>query len=165
MVDIPVEKKNQGTPWWVWLLVLIVIGGLAWYFLDGRDERATPGNNATATTTDSLATAPAATGATGVQAITTIGELSGDTVGRSVSLMNVRVLSADETGGVVIGDDNGQSVFVSTSIPSGFAAGSRVNVTGTVQAGNTPTAGQTAPPAGLPSDATHYIEAYSIQPA
>jgi hypothetical protein len=77
----------------------------------------------------------------------------------------VQVVSADETGGLFIGDDNGQRVFVSTSIPSGFAAGSRVNITGVVQSGDAATTGRTGPPQGLPGSASHYIEADTIQPA
>jgi hypothetical protein len=160
MVDIPVEKKGQGTPWWLWLVLLVVIAIAAWYFLARPDDRPDPREGPANETEMPLAQAPE-------NAITSLDQFGGDTaglIGRPVSLMNMQVLTADETGGLFIGDET-QRVFVSTSKPSGFAAGSLVNITGAVQAGNSATAGQSGPPAGLPADAPYYIEAYSIQPA
>ena len=30
MANIPVEKTHSGTPWWLWLLGLLLLGGLVW---------------------------------------------------------------------------------------------------------------------------------------
>lgn len=37
MAHIPVEKKS-GTPWWVWLLALLLIGGVIWLFAEMFDD-------------------------------------------------------------------------------------------------------------------------------
>lgn len=160
MAQIPVEKKSSGLPWWGWLIALAVIVAVAWLLLAGdNDEMVVADSNYTSGTT-----AVAVSDAGPITSLSAL--MNADAViGQSVSLMGVQVQSADELGGLFIGDEEGRRAFVSTAIPSGFAAGSRVNVTGTVQGGDTATAGRTGPPTGLPAGAAWYIEADSIQPA
>ena len=42
MANIPLERTETGTPWWVWLLGLLVLVGLVWFLIeafgDGEDD-------------------------------------------------------------------------------------------------------------------------------
>lgn len=41
MARIPVEKQRGGSKWWLWLLGLLILGGLIWLFADTFDGDAT----------------------------------------------------------------------------------------------------------------------------
>jgi hypothetical protein len=40
VADIPVKPRRAGTPWWLWLVALLVLAVLVWFALDllGDDE-------------------------------------------------------------------------------------------------------------------------------
>ena len=38
MADIPVEPTRTGTPWWLWLLGLLLLAGLLWFLLEAFDD-------------------------------------------------------------------------------------------------------------------------------
>jgi hypothetical protein len=155
MVDIPVEKKRRGLPWLVWLLLLVAIAVAAWYLFaspDGRRLRAdavapavTPGE--TYTSLDQIAADPAGS------------------AGQQITLAGAEVVSSVGSGGLLVADDSGNRIFLATADANAFAAGSRVNVTGTIQAGDPGGAGAASRPVGMPADTSHYILADRIEPA
>lgn len=38
MANIPVERTSTGTPWWLWLLGLLLLAGLIWFLLEAFDD-------------------------------------------------------------------------------------------------------------------------------
>ena len=58
MANIPVERTDAGTPWWLWLLGLLLLAGLIWFLVDalGDDDDV----DALAADDDIEAVAPAA---------------------------------------------------------------------------------------------------------
>lgn len=38
MANIPVERTSAGTPWWVWLLGLLLLAGLLWFLISAFDD-------------------------------------------------------------------------------------------------------------------------------
>ena len=127
MATIPVEKKS-GTPIWMWLLPLLLLGLLLAYFLtrDGDDEVATtdpagqvdtagpdaadPDNvdGPDGTAVGAAGTGAAATGAAG-GAITSVNDLYGESltslVGRSVEIEDATVLSVTGDSTFYVGAD------------------------------------------------------------
>lgn len=155
MVDIPVEKKRRGLPWVVWVLLLVAIAVAAWYLFaspDGRRLRetamnpaATPGE--TWTSLDQIAADPAGS------------------AGQEIMLADVNVTARVGSGGLVVADAAGNRIFVATADAASFAEGSRVNITGTIQAGEEGGDGEASRPVGMPADTTHYIVADRVEPA
>jgi hypothetical protein len=41
VADIPVKPRRTGTPWWLWLVLVLVLAGLVWFALEFlRDDDA-----------------------------------------------------------------------------------------------------------------------------
>lgn len=38
MANIPVERTSTGTPWWLWLLGLLLLGGLLWFLISALGD-------------------------------------------------------------------------------------------------------------------------------
>ncbi len=38
MANIPVERPSSGTPWWLWLLGVLLLGGLIWFIAEAFDN-------------------------------------------------------------------------------------------------------------------------------
>lgn len=131
MAEIPVQQKS-GIPWWVWLLLgLLVIGLLVWLFTRDDDDRVgasqaeqpvaiAPVADPAMDTNMAVGTAaPAgATGAAGdtgpitdLAAIAGAGDMSA-LVGRNVQLSNVRVQSVVGDRTFWVEGEGGQRAFV-----------------------------------------------------
>lgn len=105
MAEIPIERKG-GIPWWVWLLLaLLVLGLLFWLFADNDEAEVAPvaaveteaplvvGTDPAATTGEAAAGGTAAAGTiTDPATILTAGDRSA-LAGRQVQLANMRVVS------------------------------------------------------------------------
>lgn len=123
MAEIPVEKKG-GIPWWVWLLLALLVAALLWWLLDDRDRgeplAAPPYQQSVAPAQDSVAAvaptaAAAPTGDAGaITNLTAIGgaTASGDVVGRQVELNDVPVLEMVSDAGFYIGSSPADRVYV-----------------------------------------------------
>lgn len=91
MANIPVERTDRagGTPWWAWLLGLIILIGLIWLLaslLTGDDPNPEP-----VTTTDTTAVAPApGAQATGDEVITDVRRLADAPSARDFSDRQIR---------------------------------------------------------------------------
>lgn len=91
MANIPVEKTDTGTPWWLWLLGLLLLAGLVWLVVELFDDDDDVAEMDTVETVEPVDTvAPVAAGP-----ITSIAELADgrDAIGRAVRLDDVRVLT------------------------------------------------------------------------
>lgn len=162
MAEIPVEKKG-GIPWWVWLLLaLLLLGLLFWLFADNDEAERVPvaGTEPVAVETDvgTVATvAPGAGAAAGaavagaggevpggpITDLATIASATGDSlVGREVRLTNVLAPAVPEDAGFWVGEGN-QRVWVvleEVRAPNtpfegrvNVDPGDRVDIVGTVQ--------------------------------
>ena len=166
MAEIPVHKKEGGIPWWVWLILALIIAALLWWlFADhDRNEVVTP----PVATTEPVQ--PLATNDVGP--ITTIATLMSaplsTMVGREVVLTGVPVESLEGDQAFYIGDSpTNRALVVFNEQPTPNQAkegnvdvnpGSMVTLRGTVrEAGATPPPGTTTP---LPGGA--YIEASNV---
>lgn len=155
MVDIPVERRRRGLPWIVWVLLLVALAVAGWYLLaspEGRRLRdtaisptAAPGE--TWTSLDQIAADPAGS------------------AGQQIMLADVEVVSRVGDGGLVIADAAGNRIFVATADAGAFTAGSRVNITGSIRAGEAGGDGEASRPTGMPADTSHYIIADHVEPA
>lgn len=154
MVDIPVERRRRGLPWIIWILLLAAIAVAAWYLLapDGRRLRDTALNQ------------PAAPGETRTSLDQIIADPAGS-AGQQIMLADVTVRARVGSGGLVVADAAGNRIFVATADAERFAPARRVNITGTIQAGEAGADGEASRPAGMPADTTHYIVADRIEPA
>ena len=131
MAEIPVEKKN-GTPWWVWLLLGLLLLGLLWWLLSDDDEVEavdTAAPVAVETDTGSVSDDTAMVGATaaGAAAGTAVGATAGgpitdlatiigatddSLVGREVRLTGVTAGAVPEDAGFYVTGAGGERVWV-----------------------------------------------------
>lgn len=151
MVDIPVERKKRGAPWWIWLLVALTILALGWFAL-----AAAGGGDRTAT--------GAAMDAD--ETVTSLNQLTGNAAllaGQRVDLEDVQVVALPPGGGLLVAETGGTPVYVATPDAARFAIGNEIDVSGSVQASEAGGNGLASRPAGLPADATHYIAADRIE--
>ncbi len=106
MAEIAIEKKSQGTSWWLWLLLaLIVIGGLIWYFAARDRDSSTETRNRSDTTATNSGTI------TDMSVLYNVSNPS-DYVGRTVSSAPVRVLSVTGDRTFWVGDAIGRQSLV-----------------------------------------------------
>ena len=165
MAEIPVHKKG-GIPWWVWLLLAILLAALLW-FLFARDDNDADRVAAPVETTqpvDTMVTDNTMVGTDATGPITTLAALTAAPMatmqGRQVNLTGVPVgeVTADE--GFYIGEtapNRAYVVFNETPTPGTAQEGnydvnadSIVNLTGTVRPASEAPAGKTIP-AGVDS--------------
>lgn len=166
MAEIPVHKKG-GIPWWVWLLLALVLAGLLWLLLANDDDDVEPVADTTVVEqpVDDVAVTDAGP-------ITSIAMLMGapmsSMVGRDVMLTGVPVESLEGDQAFYIGDSpTNRALVVFNEQPTPNQAmegnvdvnkGSMVTLRGTVRDGSaTPPTGTTTP---LPAGA--YIEASNV---
>lgn len=169
MAEIPVHKKG-GIPWWVWLLLALIIAALLWWLLADND-RADPVTDPLVTETTPVIDETVIADTT-VGPITTMGALMGaplaSMIGREVVLTGVPVESLEGDQAFYIGDSpTNRALVVFNEQPTpGMAMegnvdvnpGSMVTLRGTVRDGAaTPPPGTTTP---LPAGA--YIEASNV---
>lgn len=155
MVEIPVEKKKGGLSWVVWLLLLAAIAVAAWYLFASPEGRRLREDATTATV------APG-------EAYTSLDQIAANpagSAGQPITLTGVQVVSTVGSGGLLIADDSGSRIFVASAEAPSFAAGSRVNIMGTIQAGEEGGEGEASRPVGMPPDTSHYIVADQITAA
>ncbi|MET1755825.1 hypothetical protein ABVV53_10195 [Novosphingobium sp. RD2P27] len=105
MVEIPVERKSGGVPWWVWvLLVVVALGLLIWW---ASDDEVVPVETETAAV---VAVPPA-----GPTAVTDISmllpQIPADFVGREVQLNGVQVQEVVGDVGFWIGPSAEQRIY------------------------------------------------------
>lgn len=128
MVEIPVERKSTGVPWWVWLLgALLLLGVLWWIFADNdREEVALapapvvvtePIDPVVAVPVTGAAIAPVDGVAAASGPITDLATILGTAdraalAGRPVDLANMRVLDVVGDRTFFVGPDQNRRVFV-----------------------------------------------------
>lgn len=182
MTEIPIERKSKGgVPWWVWLLIGLVIAAVLWWLLTGRDnDRVTPAP-AAVTQAELATTEPTDVGQDTAAAgpITDLGTLASsndrEVVGRRVRLTNVPAGEVPADAGFWITGDNGAREYVilhevrtpSTPIEGKIDVnqGDRLDVTGTVRSASNGVPEDAAipgPTAPLPAAVKHYIDAESV---
>lgn len=169
MAEIPVHKKEGGIPWWVWLILALIIAGLLWWLFADNDVN-DPVTDPLVTETTPLVEQPVVADAVGP--ITTMAALMGaplaTMVGREVMLTGVPVESLEGDQSFYIGDSaTNRSLVVFNEQPTPNQAqegnldvnpGSMVTVRGVIRDGSaTPPPGTTTP---LPGGA--YIEASNV---
>lgn len=136
MAEIPVTKKS-GIPWWVWLILALVVVAVAWWLLaNGDDDIETA-----AVTAPAPAVAPAGP-ITDLTTITTAADRS-VLIGREVQLTGVPVgdVVGDRTFYVGSGDQNVFVVLDQVPTPGqpgvegryDVTSGQTINLTGSVQ--------------------------------
>lgn len=101
MARIPVEKKNGGTPWWAWLLGLLLLAGLIWLLVslfDGDDEDYTsvPADTTETYTDYDTTDAMGTTGGTITSVSTLANGNATDLAGRQFELSDMRVESVED---------------------------------------------------------------------
>lgn len=98
MARIPVEKKNGGTPWWAWLLGLLLLAAVIWLLVslfDGNDEdqALAPADTTAAYNDYDTTEAMGATGGTITSVSTLANGNATDLAGRQFRLSDMRVES------------------------------------------------------------------------
>lgn len=183
MAEIPIERKS-GIPWWVWLILALVIALLIWMFSgdDDADRVATDLNPAAVAP---VAVAPIGDGAmtaapndqAGTGPITDLAMITGASgltsmIGRPVQLGNVRVQAVvgDRTFWVGPSADQ-RALVVLNEVPTpnqpgvegryDVTTGQVINVNGTIRNINDP-AFVSNPIEGLPGGQTAVIHADSL---
>ncbi|WP_420605548.1 hypothetical protein [Novosphingopyxis sp.] len=158
MAEIPVEKKSGGIPWWVWLILALLIAALIWWFVANANDRdgdvadtdvvaeqpmddsrmvdttPTDANGSMTASGDTITSMATLTGAGA-------GAMSG-MVGRQVSLQGVPVESLEGDMAFYIGDSPANRTLVvfdeTPDVPKEkrtvVKAGSRVTFDGMVRA-------------------------------
>lgn len=165
MAEIPVEKKSGGIPWWVWLILALLIAALIWWFVaNANDNDAKINDNnvvAEQPMDDMNAVDPARMDSNG-GAITSMAGLMGagamtGMVGRDVQLTGVPVESLAGDMAFYVGDSSQNRTLVlfkeKPEVPIekriDVNPGSMVDLTGTVRAAGDVPAGVTGKvPAG-----------------
>lgn len=178
MAEIPIERKNKGVAWWVWLLIALLIAAILWWLLAGRDDDGVAQPQAPAAVSQ---TAVVPTGGEQAAAgpITDLGTLLTGTddavVGRQVQLTNVPAGDVPADAGFWITGENGAREYVilhevrtpNTPIEGKIDVnkGDRLDITGTVRSaseGVPKDAAIPGPTAPLPDGVKHYIDAESV---
>lgn len=188
MAEIPVEKKG-GIPWWVWLLLaLLLLGLLFWLFADDDEAEIVDPVAPVAVETDvgalpaddaALAGAAAGTAA-GVAAdgpitdLATIASATDDSlVGREVRLTNVLAPAVPEDAGFWVGEGSERVWVVLEEVRTpgtpiegrvNVDPGDRVDIIGTLRSNPEARAGAAipGPTAPLPEGVTRYIYATRV---
>lgn len=116
MANIPVERTG-GTPWWLWLLGLLLLALLIWFLIGLFDD-----DEVEVATVDDVGVVDTPTGmddmdgATDAGAISSLAELASGTVnvGRPVDLDNMRVLTLTGDSSLFVGpsQDPEQGVLI-----------------------------------------------------
>lgn len=179
MAEIPIEKKSKGgVPWWVWLLIALVVAALLFWLFAGRDDdRSTQASAPTAISP--AATVPTVAEGNAAGPITDLGTLlaqpDAQVVGRQVRLANVPAGDVPADAGFWITGDNGGREYVilhevrtpNTPIEGRINVnkGDHLEIVGTVRAASEGVPKDSAipgPTAPLPDGVSHYIDAQSV---
>ncbi len=111
MANIPVERTSTGTPWWVWLLGLLLLIGLIWFIAElvGDDDDDYVAEDPVGVVDEPTTVVAEPVETTGADAITSIAGLAeGRTsIGRQVNLDNVRVITVTGDSSFFIGSSPG----------------------------------------------------------
>lgn len=175
MAEIPVERKS-GIPWWVWLLLALIVLGLILWWASDDDEIETAVVAPVAPVTET-AVAPATTDMAAAGPITDLTTILGAAdrsmlVGRQVQLSNVQVQSVVGDRTFFVGPDANQTVLVVLDeIPTPGTPGTEgrydvtqgqvVNISGSMASPNDPMFGA-QPIEGLPAGTNAVIRAQSL---
>ena len=105
MANIPVERTRAGTPWWLWLLGLILLAGIIWLIAELLDDDTDDEYVAEDSVTTVDPVQPVEPAEPDEGAITTIAGLAGGrtAVGREVDLDGVRVLTVTGDSSYFVG--------------------------------------------------------------
>jgi len=178
MAEIPIERKS-GIPWWVWLILALVIALLIWMF-SGDDDADRVATDLTPVAVAPVADGPVLPGANvqdGAGPITDLAMITGASgltamVGRQVQLVNVQVREVVGDRTFWVGPSADQRAFVvlnEVPTPSqpgvegryDVTTGQVINVNGTIRNINDP-AFVSNPIEGLPGGQTAVIHADSL---
>ncbi|WP_343343593.1 hypothetical protein WJT74_08250 [Sphingomicrobium sp. XHP0239] len=86
MAEIPVEKRSSGIPWWIGVLALLVVLGLAWWLLAANDD------DDAAVDADANAAEYSADTSTDTMAMDDLDQTDTLAIGSSIDVENVRVI-------------------------------------------------------------------------